>query len=129
MAAKRGSPPAARAAALDRVGKLMALALDASASEHEARNAAMQAVRLIAQHGLMNAKAAPAREPKIPKSSAEAWASLVKLTLEYADFRARVRDAELDLHNELDKVKNENVSLRREAQRLNDALMRNLRGG
>lgn len=37
----------------ERAEQLMRLAMDPSASEHEARNAAMQAVRLIAMHGML----------------------------------------------------------------------------
>jgi Protein of unknown function (DUF2786) len=55
----------------ERVRYLMALALDAGANQHEARNAAMQALRLIAQHKLLDSVAPPVSPPhKTPD-----WAS------------------------------------------------------
>lgn len=44
----------------EKVRKLIALAIDRAASENEARNAALQAVKLIAEHGLLgNVRARP----------------------------------------------------------------------
>lgn len=45
------------ATALERARKLIALATNAGASENEARNAALAAVRIVAEHNLLSAPA------------------------------------------------------------------------
>lgn len=50
------------------VRDLLRLALDAGASEAEARTAAMAACRLIERHGLLDRSATPAPPPPSPRS-------------------------------------------------------------
>lgn len=117
----------ARDKARDMVRKFMALALDKGASDNEARNSAMHALKLIDEHDLLEAVVLPKGKRQTKAALETQMLALVaRITFLEAELRMQRKVEALsgDERTELENLRRLNASLQGEVQRLNTQLLK-----